>query len=66
MPARKVSGFVRENADNFVRRLCIEKRAGVDEDMPPSMTKALNERSLSTTTLTFCFASPAARKTGWA
>ena len=34
MAARKVSGLVREHADDLVRRLGIEKCAGIDEDVP--------------------------------
>ena len=33
MSAGKVAGFVGEHADDFVRRLGFEQRAGVDEDM---------------------------------
>ena len=33
MPARKMSGFVREHADDFVRRLGVEQRASINEDV---------------------------------
>ena len=33
MATRKVSGLVREHADDFVRRLGVEKGSGVDEDV---------------------------------
>ena len=33
MAAGKVAGFVREHADDLVRRLGVEQRAGVDEDV---------------------------------
>jgi len=34
MAAGKVSGFVREDADDLVRRLCIEQCARVNENVP--------------------------------
>jgi hypothetical protein len=33
MAAGKVAGFVREHADDFVRRAGVEQCAGIDEDM---------------------------------
>ncbi len=65
MPAGDVAGFVREHADDLVRRLRFHQRAGVDEDARgrPS-TKALNARSLMMTTWMFCCARPAARRIG--
>ena len=33
MAARQMSGFVREHADDFVRGLGIEKRAGIHKDV---------------------------------
>ena len=33
MAAGQMAGFVREHADDFVRRLGVEQRAGVDEDV---------------------------------
>ena len=34
MPARDVAGFVRDDADDLVRRLGVDQRAGVDEHAP--------------------------------
>ena len=33
MTAGEVAGFVREHADDLVRRLGVEQRAGIDEDV---------------------------------
>ena len=66
MAAGDVAGLVREHADDLVRRLGFEQRAGIDEDVPAVHDEGVEGAVVDDDDLDVLLGRPAARRIGWA
>ena len=64
MAAGDVAGLVRQHADDLVRRLRVDQRAGIDEDAAAVSDEGIEGAVVDDDDLDVLLASPAARRIG--